>query len=221
MASGRCRSRVGSSTPDVSLSFIAHVFVRGETKAGDVAVKEAEMYKQHRGNGREDADDGDEDERAGAGHRQQRRRRRRGVAHARVVGIVPRFVAVDEQGCVNKHQLAQGERGDRECDDERRRQAHQKRRIITATDAIVQPLAVVVETRHALVANGAMFGASFTRRYITKVASAILDDVSMLCSVELRYDRASWSSADLRIGRVQQQHRQMGQNVQQEQGGEQ
>lgn len=212
---GGRRSGVGGSAGDASLPLTAYILVRGETEAGDVAVKEAKVDEENRGDRREEADDGDEDEGASAGHRQ--RWCCRGVAHARpVLTIAPRPV-VD----VDEHQLAQGERGDRERDDERRREANEKRRVVTAADAVVQPLAMMVEARYALVADGAVLCAPTARRYVAEVTPAVLDHVLVPRAIELGHNCAGRPGADLRVGRVQQQHRQVGQHVQQEQRGEQ
>ncbi|KAL0124062.1 hypothetical protein PUN28_006095 [Cardiocondyla obscurior] len=41
-------SRVDGGAGDASLPLPAHVFIRGETETGDIAVKEAKMYEQNR-----------------------------------------------------------------------------------------------------------------------------------------------------------------------------
>lgn len=169
---GDGRSGAGVGRQGVRLVVLAaEVLVSRDSETGDVAVEEAEVNEQDGGDGREDTDDGDDDERSGAGQRQAQRQR--DVVHVGggvVLGPEPRLEANERQLGYDEAEYGQG-------DDDRRDQADYERGVVSSADAVVEPLAVMVEAGDALVADRAVLRSLGGGVDITQMTPAVLDDV--------------------------------------------
>ena len=98
----------------------------------------------------------------------------------------------------------------------RRRDAHQERRVVPAAHAVVQPLAVVVEALHALVARAAVLRPGPGGADAAQVAAALLDDVRVLGAVQLGHGLGA-ARPQRRLGGVEERGGEVGRQVQQQQ----
>ncbi len=108
---------------------------------------------------------------------------RRGLVGAPVGSLLPLLVRCPwpellPLGVVERHHRGGGanvQRGDQDGRDD----ADEEPGVVPLADALIEPLAVVVEGVHALVAGGAVLGALAGDGDVTEVTVAVLNDVGM------------------------------------------
>lgn len=104
----------------------------------------------------------------------------------------------------------------------RRYHAHQKGDVVASADALVQPLAVVVETFNTLVAHATMLGLRARGAYVADMAQSVLDDMWVAHSIKvwLGADASSLAHSQLVVGWIDGQRHEVRHAVQKKKAAE-
>jgi len=187
---GRRRGRGRRAVPGIELrvpSVVSDIFVRGDAQRGYVHVERAQVHQQRHGDERERAlGRGDGDENAPV-HRQPADAEQLVRLYGPVGEHRPEElfdarrvrVAEHQLGARHQHDDQTGEHGGHDADDERH--------VVPGAHAMVQPLAMMVELLHALIARAAVLGPVPGRVHVAQVTFAVLDRVRVLALVQLRH----------------------------------
>ncbi|CAD1470331.1 unnamed protein product, partial [Heterotrigona itama] len=215
----------------------AELSVAKQQKTGD-GVDKSQEYGH---DGRENADGGYGDNESGVGGRSDKRNHRIGsaagsrddsgggggcsvvvfivvlVLHGGGWAVGLAFSVGEKQG---EGELGDGEAGDGQACQDRGDQTDEESTVISSPDAVVQPLAMMVESDDAFVADGTVLGPLALGGDVAQVASAVLDHVRVPPSVEFRQNFVRRLRPDPRVRRIQQNHRQVRANVREENGSD-
>lgn len=138
-----------------------------------------------------------------------------GAEHrAQVVFNVRRVCVVQQQlGGRHQHDDQTREYGRHDTDDERH--------VVPGTNAVVQPLTVVIKLLYALIARPTVLGPVSRRVDVAQVTLAVLDDVRVLVLVQFGHDvTAAVPAAQLRVRGVDEQRGHVRDDVQEEQAAQ-
>lgn len=222
----RRRKRGRTAVPGVELRvppIVANVLVRSDAQRGYVHVEHAQVQQQHHGDQGQHALGGRDGHEHVPVHRQP--------ADAEQLVYLDGLIAAEHrlQVVFDAHrvrvvddQLDQRHEHDHQAREHGRHDAHDERHVVPGADAVVQPLAVVVELLHALIARAAVLGPVPGREYVAQVTLAVFDDVRVLGLVQLGHGlpRRSPVVAELRVRGVDEQRGRVRHNVQEEQAAQ-